>query len=368
MLNCGFIASNFTNLAHYKCANYLIPVPKKGLQLILKPFLLFINRHNSVKYQLVISHNFTNPPSEPFNFQRYFFNEDEHLQNQGGESCYTFYCQNLENQTIDIRFSVIIQDGIAHSPLRATFGGVEFNEQVSEKDLFDFLKEVMEYLSDLSIKEAIINSYPDSYLPEQQNQKLENCLFRLSFQTKYVEHNYEISITEKSFYETVISSNHKRILRNAVKNNFIFKQEINPDLPKIHAFIERSRVRKSRPMTMSLLQLEGHFKKFSKRFKIFSVYNSEDLMAVCVTVEINDRILYTLYPADAEEYVKKSPLIFLFSGIYEYYQQQKYTILDLGIATDKGILNEGLARFKRNIGGELSKKKTYLLWYAQHFH
>jgi hypothetical protein len=323
--------------------------------------LLLINRHNSVKYKFIISHNFTNTPSLPFNFQRYFFNEDEHLQNQGGEECYTFYYQNIENQTIDIRFSVIMQDSIAYSPLKATFGGVEFNEQVSEKELSDFLKEVGEYLSNLPLNEIIINSYPENYQTEGQSLKLENCLFRLGFQTKYVEHNYEILITEMPFYETVISSNHKRILRNAVKNSFIFKQEINPDLSQIHAFIERSRIRKNRPMTMSLLQMEEHFKKFSKKFKIFSVYHSEHLVAVCVTVEVNDRILYTLYPADAEEYVKKSPLTFLFSGIYEYCQQQEYTILDLGIATNKGVLNEGLARFKRNIGGELSKKKTYFL-------
>jgi hypothetical protein len=311
-----------------------------------------------VKYQFIISHNFTNSPSEPFNFHRYFFNEDEHLQNQGGEDCYTFYYQNLENQTIDARFSVIVHGNFAYSPLRATFGGVEFNDDILEKDLFDFLKEAVEYLSNLSLNEININSYPEGYHKEDQTIKLENCIFRLGFQTKHVEHNYEISITEKPFYETVISSNHKRILRNAVKNNFIFK-EVNPDLSQIHAFIERSRKRKNRPMTMNLKLMEEHFKKFSKKFKIFSVYDSAEMMAVCVTVEINDSILYTLYPADAEEYVKKSPLTFLISGIYEYCQQHKYEILDLGIATDKGSLNEGLARFKRNIGGNLSKKKTY---------
>ncbi len=348
-----------------------------------------------VKYQFIISHNFTDTPTETFNFQRYFFNEAEHLQNQGGEDCCTFYYQNIENQTIDARFSVIVQDKIAFSPLRATFGGVEFSESILEKNLLIFLKEIVEYLSSENflvtaiptkertnfyeldrsffrrddrlgrsnaLSEIIINSYPENYITQEQILKLENCLFRLGFQTKYVEHNYEIQTSEKSFYETVISSNHKRILRNAVKNNFIFKEEINPNLPVIHAFIERSRIRKNRPMTMSLKQMEEHFKKFSKNFKIFSVYDSEEMMAVCVTVEINDKILYTLYPADAEAYVKKSPLTFLFSGIHEYCQQKKYTILDLGIATNKGILNEGLAKFKQNIGGNFSKKKTYCLF------
>ena len=98
-------------------------------------------------YQLIISHNFKNIPTEPFSFQRYFFNEIEHLQHQRSENdCYSFYWQNVDNKTIDGRFSVIIQDKIAYSPIRATFGGIEFNKKILDEILFNFLAEIIEHL------------------------------------------------------------------------------------------------------------------------------------------------------------------------------------------------------------------------------
>jgi hypothetical protein len=113
-------------------------------------------------------------------------------------------------------------------------------------------------------------------------------------------------------------------------------------------------------MTMNLEQFENHFILFPKNFQIFSVTHSERMIAVGVTIKINEEIVYTFYLGDDEDYLKDSPTIFLLSGIYEYFQAKNYKILDLGIATAKGILNEGLANFKRSVGGEASLKKTYI--------
>ena len=316
-----------------------------------------------MSYQLIISHNFSNIPEETFNFQRYFFNEIEHLQHQCEDNdCYTFYWQNADNQTIDGRFSVIIQNKIAFSPLRATFGGIEFHENISEKGLLRFLSKIIFFLQSLKIESLVINSYPEGYLTEYQNKILQNSLLKLRFQVKYTEQNFEISVTDKSFYEIVIGSTAKQLLRTYVKKRYFFQQEFNPDFVIIHAFIARSRERKNRPMTMNLEQLTGHFKKFPKNFQIFSVTHSDIIVAVGITITINDNILYTFYLADDENYLKDSPTIFLLSGIYDYAKQNNYKILDFGIATDKGILNEGLARFKQSLGAKISEKKAYFLW------
>ena len=312
-----------------------------------------------MKYQLLISENSNFIPETPFSFQRYFFNEIEHLSHQGRENHFTFYWQNTDNQIIEARFSVIISNKIAYSPLRATFGGIEFGESLSEFQLNDFLEQVLIFLKTKGISEILINSYPEKYLSEQQKHILENCLQTLHFQIKYTEHNYEIDVKDKSFLETITSPRAKQLLRKSLKNSFIFKRELNPNFTEIHQFIANSRLRKNRPMTMSLEQLTEHFQKFPDNFQVFSVYDVQILMAVGVTIKINQDILYTFYLADHEQYLKVSPTIFLLSGIYEYAQKENYKILDLGIATDKGILNEGLARFKRSLGGKLSEKKTY---------
>ena len=312
--------------------------------------MLLINDSNSPKKSF-------NESELTFNFQQYFFNEKEHLQNQGGERLLTFYWQNTDNQTIEARFSIVVQDKMAYSPLRATFGGVEFSEGISEEDLFQFLEKS---ILKIDVKTIIINSYPEGYLPKNQIQKLENCLFQLGFNISIIEQNYEITVTPKSFYETITSTRAKQLLRKSIRKGFTFQEITDPNFSEIHTFITHSRERKNRPMTMNLLQFEHHFRLFSKNFKIFSVMDSKQTIAVGITIKINDKIVYTFYLADDDRYLKDSPTIFLLSGIYEYFQQQDYTILDLGIATEKGILNEGLANFKRSLGAKLSLKKTYL--------
>lgn len=299
-----------------------------------------------------------------FNFPQYFFNEKEHLQNQGGEKVLSFYWQNTDSQTVEAKFSVIVQDEIAHSPLRATFGGIEFSEEISEENLLEFVPQALACISSdvLQAKACgtiIINSYPEGYRSQNQIQKLENCLIKSGFETSVIEQNYEIAITQKSFYETIISTRAKQLLRKSIQKKYSFQEEVSPDLSVVHAFIAHSRERKSRPMTMSLAQFEKHFTLFPKNFQIFSVTDSVRKIAVGVTIKINEEIVYTFYLADDENYLKDSPTIFLLSGIYEYFKIRNFKILDLGIATNKGILNQGLANFKRSVGGKLSLKKTY---------
>ncbi len=312
--------------------------------------------------KLIISHNFNIIPEKKFNFHRYFFNEIEHLQLQKGENdCYTFYWQNVNNQLIEARFSIIIRDKTAYSPLKATFGGIEFYENVLEDDLHEFLNQAIPFLRGLEINCIEINSFPEGYLSDYQNKILQKCYSKLNFQVKYKEQNYIIHITEKSFYETVKGSTAKQLLRTYKKKDYTFQEELNPDFETIHRFIAHSRKRKNRPMTMNLEQLKEHFIKFPRNFQLFFVTYSTMLAAVGITIKINDEILYTFYLADNEEYLKDSPTTFLLSGIYDYAKQNKYKILDFGIATDKGVLNEGLAKFKQSLGAKMSGKVTYFL-------
>ena len=130
-----------------------------------------------MKYQLIISHNFNHIPTEIFNFERYFFNEIEHLHHQCGENdCCTFYWQNIDNQLIKARFSIIIQNKMAFSPFKSTFGGIEFNEEILEEDLFEFLSKIIQLLKIQKIESIEINSYPESYLNEYQNKVFQSCL------------------------------------------------------------------------------------------------------------------------------------------------------------------------------------------------
>lgn len=310
-------------------------------------------------YQLLTSQNFSSTRKYIFNFDRFFFNEPPHLQQQGGENFLTFYWLNVDNQVIDARLNVIILCGNGFSPLKATFGGVEFSKTLSQELLFDFL--------DLSLKSCLNISYlkitfcPECYLDAIQIRKIDFCIKHLKVQEIIIDENFHINISNQSFHEVLKSVRHKQLLRKSIRENFQFKEIDKPDLLEIYEFIARSRKRKNRPMTMEFEHFKQSIKSFPENFILFSVIDNNILIAVAVCIKISDEILYTFYLADDERYLKSSPLIFLLSGIYDYCKQMNYHVLDIGIASEKGILNEGLAKFKLRLGAQKSFRKTVFL-------
>jgi lipid II:glycine glycyltransferase (peptidoglycan interpeptide bridge formation enzyme) len=84
------------------------------------------------------------------------------------------------------------------------------------------------------------------------------------------------------------------------------------------------------------------------------------LIAASACIKVNDKILYSFYIGDALSFRPHSPTTLLINGIYRYCQARHYKILDLGISTDKGVLNEGLYAFKKTFGCFDSFKLTFL--------
>ena len=310
-------------------------------------------------YQFITSYNFSFVPAANFSFTRFLFNEAEHLRQQGGEEVFTFYWENVENQLFEARFSVLLFNENGFSPLRATFGGVEFSETLSKESLMVFLKSAIVALPKIDFLE--ITLCPSNYLTENQVQILESCLRNLHFKEKYSDQNYFITVNERPFYQVLISKRYKQLLRKSERLGFCFEACRNPNLKEIHAFIARSRERKNRAMTMTSETFEKCFQLFSQRFYVFTIKKAENLLAVAVCIQINEHSLYTFYLADDEKYLGFSPTICLISGIYKFSQQNNFKILDLGIASEKGVLNEGLAFFKAHLGAEKSLKKTYFI-------
>ena len=112
---------------------------------------------------------------------------------------------------------------------------------------------------------------------------------------------------------------------------------------------------------MSLSELKNVISIFPNKFKIFGVYDSNNLIASSVCIEVEKSILYVFYWADNINYSSTSPITFLASGLYNYCQENNYRILDIGTATIDSEPNYGLISFKRNLGFKESIKLTLSL-------
>ena len=99
------------------------------------------------------------------------------------------------------------------------------------------------------------------------------------------------------------------------------------------------------------------------KYLLFGVFDDKKLIAASVSIRISKSILYNFYHADDFSYRSTSPMVMLIKEIYQYCQQNDIRLLDLGISTETGKINEGLFKFKKALGCSTSEKNTYRLSY-----
>ena len=111
---------------------------------------------------------------------------------------------------------------------------------------------------------------------------------------------------------------------------------------------------------MTLKDIEATFERFPDEYLLFGVFDKNKMVATSVSIKVNSKILYCFYIGDALTYRAYSPVTKLVDGIYRYCQVHYFKLLDLGLSSDKGVLNQGLYAFKKTFGTFDSHKLTYL--------
>jgi lipid II:glycine glycyltransferase (peptidoglycan interpeptide bridge formation enzyme) len=111
---------------------------------------------------------------------------------------------------------------------------------------------------------------------------------------------------------------------------------------------------------MSLQELKKMFALFPTAYILFGVFDKNKLISTSVSIKVSEEILYCFYIGDDLTYRTYSPVTFLINGIYHYAKGNHFKILDLGLSTDKGILNRGLYAFKKTFGTIDSVKLTFI--------
>ncbi len=297
-------------------------------------------------------------PEASFCFEEYLFNSDIHLFQQNNVLPVRFYLISHKQNSINAKLSFFLENNVASSPYRAPFGGLQCNSMTPPELFIAFLENIHTYLHRQGILSISIKMYPESYHTEASS--LARYVFsQLGYQIESSELNFHIHITPQPFAERVHLSK-KRILKKCQKEGFIFKQIFKPQAAHLYDFIYQARLRREHPISLSKTVFEQLVERFSENFLFFNVANAQEISAAWgVVIRVNSQILYHFYPADSADFTQYSPTVMLNEGIYQYAQSHGYSILDLGIATEHGKLNPGLARFKQEIAGEKSLKLIF---------
>jgi len=239
---------------------------------------------------------------------------------------------------------------------KSPFGSFVITSGTTKNKLSSLVEKIEDWSRKEGIANLLIRSFPEIYEPEQ-NALIKETLIGSGFSIKYEDITQVIPVTEGSMH---LNTHKKRRLRQAESLDFSFREIPLNHLEEAYSLIVESRESKGYPVTMTFRDLEAMFKLFPGDYLLFGVFDKNKLIATSVCIKVNDKILYCFYIGDALAFRPNSPITLLINGIYEYCQANYFEMLDLGISTDKGIINKGLYAFKKTFGSFDSYKLTFL--------
>jgi len=242
-------------------------------------------------------------------------------------------------------------------PGKATFGGiwtwpVSNSHLVSMKSCFDG------FLDALRVQYSEMHMPPEYFFPEVFQAQHE-VLQEIGAKVLYTDISYHIDL--KSWTIGDMSKGNKKKLRQCQEIDLQTTRLDRSDIGAAYELIEANRLALGVTPSVSLGQMMRMFDDMPDIYESFGTYYGQDLVAAAITVMLTDKIRYVYMWADDVEYRSLSPVVALCNGIVEYSIAKGNLVLDLGTASEFGSINEGLARFKTNLGALASNKITYVI-------
>lgn len=299
--------------------------------------------------------SFEIPEGYRLDFQEYLFNTEQHRLTQAKKGWKSFYWLDKKKRLVKASFHVHVEKGIARSPYRATFGGIDFSGRLSQRHLTEFINQFSLILKKEGAFQIQIINAPQSYWEPGFS-----MLFQAMIENAYVVEESSvdscIKIHQSHFSGKLDKANRKRLKRI---EGLKFKQESRSELLKVYELIDKSRRAKQYQLSLSYGQVEKLASEVSESFLIFGVYSDDILVAGAICIRVSSKVLYLFYADHLKEYEADEPSIFLYSSLYDFCLQNNFELLDLGTSVENGQTKFSLLEFKQSIGGEPSLKLTF---------
>ncbi len=284
--------------------------------------------------------------------ERFFFHNESFLFYR--EDSF-FYEWEEDGEYIRIPFRT--EGPLMNSLTFSSFGGFDLSETIDKTQLGQFLMQ-MEHMPETGIERIRIRTFPACYSPAKWEIQ-HNALLEAGYKVLIQDVNMHLNVGQSSF-RSLLASTEKRYLNRAQKEKWLFKKlDWREYLTDCYDLFLEARAHKGYPISMNLTDLEDMYRHFPDEFLLFGVFHAGTLIASATCIRVNSGILYVFYHGDRITYRAKSPVVSLYSGLYDFARSNGMTILDQGICTHMGVVNEGLCRFKQNLGGIESPKITY---------
>jgi hypothetical protein len=279
-------------------------------------------------------------------FKPLLFQSMAFVRNQFPEGGYVSFTLESGGEIYGI-IHFFIDNGDWVSMPKSPFGGVSVAQEVNEPDVRLFANAILRKAEGGPL--TVYLPYPG--YPSTAGSWFSDSLREAGFAVAFQDTQQYIDVSvERSLSESMHDSQLRRLAK-CEKAGFVFAAEPYEHLAEIYSFIETCRTEQSIPLNISLEGLRKSWVNMKGSYNLFVVRDREEVIAACITVTVSREVLYYFLPAASAAYSRYSPMVMLIFNIYKWAQKSNYKLIDLGRASIKGKVQEGLREFKGRMGG-----------------
>lgn len=261
---------------------------------------------------------------------------------------------NCETASITFRF----QDKIATSLPYCPYAGMELNSLLSPDEMLRFIDQITHTLAQSDIERIIIKQCPE-FIDPRMDKLIKTTLLQAGFEISSSETNQHISL--QNGQQHLIHKMEHRKLKKCQESGFYFSKSDPSQLEYVHRFISKCRRQQGLTINVKMEVLKNLFEKVEGAYELFTVKDTTgNIVAGTVTVRVSKAVVYNYLPAFDRKYIKTSPMVMLYNGLYEYFGAIDCKVLDLGISSINGTIQNGLFQFKKRMGAEASMRHTFI--------
>lgn len=255
----------------------------------------------------------------------------------------------------DFQFIYDLSETSIKSPGKATFGGVWTMEEGQSVDFFTDLYKVIFSQFDSLLEKTIV--LPPEYFFPSVFKNQSKALEAIGFEQKYSDFNFHIELTGWS--HSFMSKGNKKKIRQFFEAGGIVEECKVTDYLNAYLVLKSNRQVRGVEMSMDSIKFVKNLTVLPEKYKAYVARIGVEIAAVAYVVGLTKDVRYVLFWGDDINFRKLSPVASLLDFLVTESRDLGYQILDLGISSVNGIRDEGLSRFKRNLGAKESLKTTY---------
>ena len=253
-------------------------------------------------------------------------------------------------------FPYVYAQGILSSPGVGTFGGF-WPPSISLETLDSAFSSLM---IDAKFSSGIIECnlrFPPSIFCENSFQQQIDYFLDGFSSHMIIDTNQYIDIESWSLAD-LSHGNRKKMNQFGRSHGVIEKTNIESDYILCYNLLADNRKKRNVIMSMSLERVIAALSKMPDTYRCYKATIENEIIACAITVDLDVGYRYVLYWGDSPTKRNLSPVTSLCEFLVIECRKENIQVLDLGISSQLGTLDDGLFRYKRNLGASESSKIT----------